>query len=70
MMKKFINRVSNALNYERDFNNEPLYFKVFVVFCFCFRVVAIIIYCVLCFLTVPIWIVPYMVWYCIKHEKE
>ena len=58
-MKEFIKRIKNDWKYESYFDDEPFYFKVFMVFLYMFHFIYKIIYAVLCFVTVPIWILPY-----------
>lgn len=68
-MKEFIYRVKNGLNFERSYDNEPLFFKIFLYFTYVFVIVGKAIFCVACFFTVPIWILPYMIYYC-KANKS
>ena len=69
-MKDFIKRVSNALIYEDSFVIEPLFFKVFVFFVGVFVGLFAIFFCVAAFITVPLWIVPYTIYWCHKNKKK
>lgn len=69
-MKDFIDRIKMSSEYERNFKKEPLFFKVFIIFVWIFEFVGKGIFCILCFLTVPIWIVPYTIWWCQTNKTR
>lgn len=69
-MKEFIERIKDDWNKETFYNDEPLYFKVFLFFIGMFYLILKAVYIVLCFVTVPIWILPYYIFWKRKGREK
>lgn len=69
-MKEFIERIKDDWEYETEFNREPFYFKVFLFFVFLFYFIFKGVYAVLCFVTVPIWILPYYIFWKNRNKGD
>ena len=62
-MRKFIDRINDDYEYQREFEKEPLFFKCFlfaiIITYWLFKAIFAIVACV----TSPIWVVPYAIWW-------
>lgn len=68
-MKKFIERIKNAYNYEHCFDQEPIYFQAFIMFGTLLYWIGKTIFTIMVAVTSPIWIIPYAI-YWIKNNKD
>ena len=68
-MKDFIERVRNAYNYEWHWDKEPLFFKTFVVVVVLISLIVKAIYCIVAAITIPVWIVPYIIYTYIRNRR-
>lgn len=69
-MKAFFERIEKAYNSQGAWNREPLFFKVFMIFAVLVWGLLKVVYCILAFITVPLWIVPYMIFWIRKEKKR
>lgn len=68
-MKDFIERVRKAYNIDFYFVDEPLFFRSFVVVLFLVVNIIKAIYCIVAAITVPVWIVPYIIYTCVRNRR-
>jgi hypothetical protein len=69
-MERFIKRMKDAWNNLEAYDREPLFFKVFMFFAICVGLLCKLAYCIVIFFTVPLWIVPYVIYWCKKGYKR
>jgi hypothetical protein len=69
-MKLFVERIKNDFDYEWAYSREPVYFKTFLWFLLFWGLIVKGLFCVLLFVTVPIWILPYFVWWNKKQRSN
>lgn len=62
-MKYFIKRIKRDLDNDKCYNSEPIYFKSFLYFVVLICFVGKGVFALLSFVTVPIWIIPYFIWW-------
>lgn len=67
-MRKFIKRVTNAYQYEHEFDKEPLFFKSFIALLVVLYYIFIFIYAIVAFVTSPLWVIPYAIWWTRKNR--
>lgn len=68
-MKNFIKRIKDAYNYDYAWANEPLFFKVFLMILGLFGGLLMLLYMMVVAVTVPLWIVPYMIYWIRRNKK-
>ena len=61
-MRDFIERIRRAYNYKSAWDKEPLFFKTFMWVLVIVSLILQLIYCVVVAVTIPIWIVPYIIY--------
>lgn len=61
-MEDFINRIKKDFEYASHYDREPLFFKVFLWFVLVTVGIIKIIYCAVVLISIPLWIIPYMVY--------
>lgn len=69
-MKDFIKRIKDDYEYDWKYDEEPVYFKAFLWFALLWYEVGKFLFGVLCFVTVPIWILPYFIWWNKKKRSN
>ena len=69
-MKDFIDRIKKDFEFVSHYDRESLFFKVFLWIAYITVGVAKIIYCVVVLISIPLWIIPYMVYWCHKRKKR
>lgn len=62
-MKYFIKRIKNDYECEIAYKKEPIYFKAFLWFAVLVCGIVVFLFGAVCFVTVPIWIIPYFIWW-------
>ena len=67
-MGKFIERIRDAYNYDYAWENEPLFFKAFMVIAVVPYWLLKLVYCSVVGVTFPLWIVPYAIWWTKKNK--
>ena len=67
-MKKFIKRIKDAYQYQWAWEQEPWFFKAFMVAFIIPYWLLKAVFVVVAGLTSPLWIVPYTIWW-IKNNK-
>lgn len=68
-MKEFIERMREAYIYDYAWSNEPLFFKVFMFVSILIGFILKVIYCVVVAVTIPLWIVPYIIYFTRRSRK-
>lgn len=67
-MRKFIDRMRDAYEYDWAWANEPLFIKAFLIVmvipCWLLKV----IFAIIAGVTSPLWIVPYAIWWTRKNK--
>lgn len=68
-MKQFIDRVREAFDSEYAWAREPLFFKTFVAVFAVVLFILKVIYCFIVAVTIPLWVVPYIIYYTRRSRK-
>lgn len=68
-MGAFFNRLKEAFKYEYVYDDEPLPIKIIVGVFACIYMILALAFLMVSVVTVPLWIIPYMI-YWIKKEKK
>lgn len=68
-MRDFIKRIRDAYEYEWAWRNEPIFFKAFMIAIVTPYWVFKTIYAIVAFVTSPLWIVPYAIWWTRRNRK-
>lgn len=68
-MKAFIKRLKEAFKYDHVYDTEPLPIKIIVGTFTGFYMIFLLAFMMVLVVTVPLWIVPYMI-YWIRRNKE
>jgi hypothetical protein len=68
-MKAFFNRLKEAFKYEYVYDNEPFPIQIIVGTFTGFYMLFLLAFMLILVATVPLWIIPYMI-YWIKKEKK
>ena len=61
-MREFIRRVERAYNSQSAWDREPLFFKTLMWVLVIIGVILKAIYCIIVAVTIPVWIVPYIIY--------
>ena len=67
-MKKFITTVRNIIDYPYEDYGEPFLIRIIALFIMALFTIGVLIGGIVLFLTVPIWIVPYLIYYCLSKK--
>ena len=62
-MREFIERVRKAYYSPSAWDSEPLFFKTFMWVLAIVGLILSAIYCIVVAVTIPLWIVPYIIYY-------
>ena len=69
-MKYFITKVKDAIYYEDDYNAAPFLMKLIIRFVELLSIPVVIVGVLVLFLTVPLWIIPYAIYYCSTKNRR
>ncbi len=69
-MSDLIERIQASLDYQVVYDSQPIYFKAIIWYFAIFLLIFKAILFVVCFITVPIWIAPYLIYICVKNRKR
>lgn len=69
-MRDFIERVRKAYNSPSAWDREPLFFKTFMWVLIVVGGILKLIYCAVVSVTIPLWIVPYIIYSTRRNKDE
>lgn len=69
-MSEFINRIKDSMEYQEYYESQPIYFRALVCFIVIFEYIFRVVLFMISFITVPFWIVPYLIYTVVKTKLE
>lgn len=67
-MRKFITTIRNIIDYPYEDYGESFFVRIIALFIMALFVIAVFFGAIVLFLTVPIWIIPYAIYYCLTEK--
>lgn len=69
-MSEFINRIKDSMEFQGYYESQPIYFRTLVCFIVIFEYIFQVVFFMISFITVPFWIVPYLIYTVVKTKLE
>lgn len=70
MMKRFVKKIKAIILYENEYINASLFMRIITWFSVMIYAIVWVIMVVVLSITLPVWIIPYVVWWCKKEGAE
>jgi hypothetical protein len=69
-MKRFVKKIKAIILYENEYINASLFMRIITWFSVLMYAIVWVIMVVVLSITLPVWIIPYVVWWCKKEGAE
>lgn len=69
-MKRFVKKIKAIILYENEYINASLFMRIITWFSVMIYAIVWVIMVVVLSITLPVWIIPYVVWWCKKEGAE